>query len=125
MPPLRPHRDRLTGSLEALGPLDGAFDLAYAFQVFEHLPEPRSTFDRLLYLTRPGGLVLIHTDMETPERAMNSFERWGYVTPPDHCAFFRHRTFEHLLGGDTPHVIVRKDAKSVIIRVGAQWAMAR
>ena len=57
------------------------FDLAFAFQVLEHLPEPRLVLDQLVRLTRPGGLVLVHTDMDTRERA-GGFERWWYVTPP-------------------------------------------
>jgi SAM-dependent methyltransferase len=115
MPPTRPHPDRLTGRLDAL-PLPARFDLAFAFQVFEHLPEPRAPFEHLLRLLAPGGLLLIHTDMETPERA-NGLEQWWYATPPDHSAFFRHRTFAALLA-ETPHRIVFKDAKSVLIRAG-------
>ena len=38
-------------------------------------------------------MIAIHTDMETPERE-NGLACWWYATPPDHCAFFRHRTFE-------------------------------
>ncbi len=69
-------------------------------------------------LTRPGGLVLAHTDMETPERDERGFTGWWYVAPPDHCCFFRHRTFDVALAG-TPHRIVRRDPKSVLIEVGA------
>lgn len=112
--PLRRHPDRLTGSLRACGLADGSFDLVFAFQVFEHLPEPRSVLDGLLRLARPGGLVLIHTDMETPERAAG-LARWWYVSPPDHCAFYRHRTFERVLAG-TSHTIAWREPKAIIIR---------
>ena len=116
VPPLEPHPDRLTGDLLALGLPPGGFDLAFAFQVFEHLPEPRTFLDELLRLTRPGGLVLLHTDMETEERA-RGFARWWYVTPPDHCAFYRHRTFEAYLAGQ-PHQLCWRDPKAVLIEVG-------
>ena len=115
-PPLEPHPDRLTGDLLALGLAPDRFDLAFAFQVCEHLPEPRPFLDELLRLTRPGGLVLVHTDMETEERA-SGFARWWYVAPPDHCAFFRHRTFETYLAG-TPHRLSWRDPKALLIRVG-------
>jgi SAM-dependent methyltransferase len=121
-PPLQPHPDRLTGDLRTLKLAPGTFDLAFAFQVFEHLPEPRPFLDELLRLTRPGGLVLVHTDMETAERA-RGFARWWYVAPPDHCAFYRHRTFEVYLAG-TPHRLSWRDPKAVLIQVGHRQACA-
>lgn len=117
VPPARPHPDRLTGDLPELELEPARFDLAYTFQVFEHLPEPRRYLEELLRLVRPGGLVHVHTDMETPERA-DGFTSWWYVLPPDHCTFYRHRTFEHLLRG-TPHRIVFREPKAVTIEVGA------
>ena len=114
-PPVQRHPDRLTGDLLALSIAPGAFDLAFAFQVFEHLPEPRPVLDELLRLTRPGGLVLVHTDMETEERG-RGFAKWWYVAPPDHCAFYRHRTFEVYLAG-TAHQLSGREPKSVLIQV--------
>lgn len=113
VPPLRPHPDRLTGSLESLYLPAARFDLIYAYQVFEHLPEPRPVLDSLLRLARPGGLVLIHTDMETPERAAG-LDEWWYVMPPDHCSFYRHRSFEAVLR-NSPHRIVWRNEKSVLV----------
>jgi SAM-dependent methyltransferase len=115
-PPLRPHPDRLTGDLLELGLAADRFDLAFSFQVIEHLPEPRPYLEELLRLTRPGGLVLLHTDMEVPERE-GAVEGWWYVMPPDHCSFFRHRTFEVFLKG-TPHRIIATTPKSVTLQVG-------
>lgn len=113
-PPSRPHPQRLVGSLGEVRLPPESFDLVYAFQVFEHLPEPRPVLEDLLALVRPGGLFLVHTDMETPERAQG-FEAWWYVSPPNHCSFFRHRTFEHLVS-DRPDVLVWRDPKTVLIR---------
>lgn len=116
-PPLRPHPDRLTGNLLHLGLESERFDFVYSFQVFEHLPQPRPVLDELLRLTRPGGYILIHTDMETPEREREGFSNWWYVAPPDHCAFFKIRTFDVYLE-QSPHELVWNDAKTVIIRKG-------
>lgn len=113
-PPIRPHPDRLTGDLPTLGLPAASFDLVYSFQVFEHLAEPVPILEALLRLVRPGGYLLIHTDMEMPER-QGGFTRWWYVLPPDHCAFYRHRTFEWYLAR-TPHRLVHQDPKVVLVQ---------
>ncbi|MEX0772778.1 MAG: methyltransferase domain-containing protein, partial [Balneolales bacterium] len=69
----------------------------------------------LVRLAKPGGLVLIHTDMETPERDGQGFRNWWYAAPPDHCCFYRHKTFQVYLE-DKPHRLVWKSPKSVIIK---------
>lgn len=80
-PPTQPDPDRLTGCLLELALTPDQFDLSYSFQVFEHLIEPRPYLDELLRLTRPGGYVLIHTDMETDERPENLSD-WWYAQVP-------------------------------------------
>lgn len=120
VPPAWPHPDRLTGLLLDLKLPAESFDLAFAFQVFEHLPEPRPILDELLRLTRPGGIVLIHTDMEVPDREQG-IENWWYVTPPDRCSFFRHRTFDTVFR-DTVHHVAWRDSKMIAIRAGATGA---
>lgn len=118
--PLRPHPDRLTGRLEDLPLRPDSFDLAFSYQVFEHLTEPRPVLDALFNVTRDGGLVAIHTDMETDERPQDlqneDLADWFYACPPDHCAFYRHRTFETALRG-TPHSIVYMNSKMVVFAV--------
>lgn len=113
-PPRRPHPDRLTGPLEDLPLAPRSFDLLYAFQVFEHLPHPRPVLDRLMALSRDGGLVAVHTDMEMPERR-HGVEGWWYVMPPEHCAFYRHRTFAAYAAA-TGHDLAYADAKLVLLR---------
>lgn len=113
-PPLRPHPDRLTGDLLELGLPREQFDLVYAYQVFEHLPEPLPILVELFRLARPGGLVLIHTDMEVADRQPD-FTAWWYVSPPDHCSFFRHRTFEVFIQR-WGHALARSDPKCVVMR---------
>ncbi len=116
-PPEQPRPDRLTGNLLDLALASDRFDLAYAFQVFEHLPKPRPFLEELLRVTRVGGLVMIHTDMEVPEREAG-FEHWWYVLPPQHCTFYRHRTFELYLA-HRPHHIIDYGPKHVLIQIGA------
>jgi SAM-dependent methyltransferase len=90
-PPQQPHPDRLTGTLSELDLPVPRFDLVYAFQVFEHLPQPRAALDELVHLLDDGGVLAVHTDMETPER--EDFATWWYVRPPDHCTFYRNDSF--------------------------------
>jgi hypothetical protein len=114
-PPLRPHPDRLTGNLLDLELQKSQFDLIFAFQVFEHLPRPKPVLYELLTLLKPGGLLLIHTDMETPERDEAGLQNWWYAAPPDHCIFYRHKSFEIFLKNQ-PAKITWKDTKTVLIK---------
>jgi len=38
---------------------DASFDLAFSFNVFEHLPDPASTFAEIVRVLRPGGIAYI------------------------------------------------------------------
>lgn len=111
----REHADAIPGAQPAPGLVDEQFDLVYALQIFEHLPHPRGVLDTLLRLTVPGGLIAIHTDMETEER--RALVDWWYVLPPEHCSFYRHRTFERFVAG-TPHSLVLGLPRMVVIRKG-------
>lgn len=117
-PPEHPHPDRHTGDILQLELEANSFDLSYAYQVFEHLPEPRPILDELLRLTRPGGFVLIHTDMETPQRQQGTFFDWFYVLPPDHCSYYRPFTFAHTLE-NRPAELVWSNPWSVLIEANS------
>ncbi|MFP4014537.1 MAG: class I SAM-dependent methyltransferase [Chitinispirillaceae bacterium] len=108
------HPDRHTGDIHTLPISAGRFDLIYSFQVFEHIAEPLPILEQFTLLVKPGGYIYIHTDMETPER-LESFRKWWYVTPPDHCSFYRHRTFERFIK-NRPLEIVYRDPKSVLMQ---------
>lgn len=108
------HPDRLTGDIDTLPISPRSFDLIYSFQVFEHLAEPLPVLAQFARLVKPGGYIYVHTDMETPER-LNGFRKWWYVAPPDHCSFYRHRTFE-LFVKNRPLEIVYRDPKSVLMQ---------
>lgn len=112
--PMRPHPDRLTGNILDLDLEPEQFDLVYSFQVFEHLSRPVPIFNELLRLTKPDGYLLIHTDMEPPERKAG-FEQWWYVLPPDHCSFYTLRSFEKILEG-SPHTLVEGNPVYVVIQ---------
>lgn len=112
--PVHPHPDRLSGNLLELKLAPDQFDLTYSFQVFEHLPEPLPIFEELVHLTKPRGYILIHTDMELPERE-EGFEQWWYVLPPDHCSYFKVQCFRKILE-DSDHLLIEEKPKYVIIQ---------
>jgi SAM-dependent methyltransferase len=89
-PPRRPHPDRLTGDLCALALTEAQFDLAYAYRVFEYLPEPQPYLDELLRLTKRGGMALIHTPAASNHRP-------GAAHPAEHTCPYRHRLFSTIL----------------------------
>jgi SAM-dependent methyltransferase len=125
--PIRPHPERLTGNILDLHLESDQFDLVYSFQVFEHLPNPVPILHELLRLSKPHGYILIHTDMEPPERR-EGFQEWWYVLPPDHCSFYKIKSFHKILEG-SPHLLVEGTPKYVIIqkngKINRRWGNCR
>jgi SAM-dependent methyltransferase len=68
--------DFLTVELPATG-----FDLVTAFNVFEHLPDPRATAERLARLVRPEGFLLIETWNADSLAARLLGTRWHQYSP--------------------------------------------
>ncbi|MCK5290915.1 MAG: class I SAM-dependent methyltransferase [Thermoplasmata archaeon] len=108
------HHDRLIGDILEMDLGSHQFDLVASYQVFEHLPRPLPILQRLCGLCKEGGILSIHTDMETKEG--NRFLSWDYVRPPDHCSFYRHKSFE-ILSERYGYDIIHKDAKSVHLKM--------
>jgi SAM-dependent methyltransferase len=107
-PSTRLEVDRLTGDIVELRMGPGQFDFVYADHVFEHLTEPAAVLEELLRLTRPGGLVLIHTRLDDQQMLSDATEP---------CALYRHETFKQFLD-PTPHQIVHRDGQTVVIERG-------
>lgn len=86
----------LTDTLRADSFAPGQFDAITAFQVFEHVPQPRENLQQLVRFLRPGGALLI----EVP-----NFATWGVrLLGPrhrhfvqDHLNFFSPTTLGRLL----------------------------
>lgn len=87
---------------------DGYFDVINLNQVFEHLPEPRASLERLTRALRPGGIVRIAVpNGRFVPRALRRFEAELHrpqggglyaVAPLQHLSCFRTETLVALAG---------------------------
>ncbi|HYC22260.1 MAG TPA: class I SAM-dependent methyltransferase [Candidatus Bathyarchaeia archaeon] len=93
-------------AIEDFSPHD-RYDVVTAFDVLEHLREPRVLLDRCREWLAPGGvLVLTVPDIGSlPARLMGRF--WYYVDPPGHLQYFAPESLRGFFErhGFTPRVI--------------------
>jgi SAM-dependent methyltransferase len=59
----------------------GQFDLITAFEVFEHVPDPRELMSHLRTLLAPGGLVLFSTLLSDGKIEPKQRLTWWYAAP--------------------------------------------
>lgn len=52
---------------------DASFDLVVSIQVFEHVPEPHTTFAEIARIVRPGGYLLGSTSFNEPFHSESTF----------------------------------------------------
>lgn len=85
------------GGLEDAPFAAASFDLIYAGQVFEHLPEPRRELEMLCQYLSPGGIVYI----EVPNYGSLSIrlrrDRFVNNRPPGHLNYFTPPTLRRLV----------------------------
>jgi SAM-dependent methyltransferase len=76
-----------------------AYDTITAFDVIEHLLDPRAFIDRLRSWLAPGGtLVLTLPDVGSIYPRLLMRRHWFYYLPSDHLFYFDPRTIARLLG---------------------------
>lgn len=76
--------------------LNNTFDAVTAFDISEHVEDPKTFLAQLLEYTRPGGYILIgtgNTDAWTWRLARN---RYWYCWPAEHISFVNRAWFEYL-----------------------------
>lgn len=52
---------RVIGDAQAIGLVDGVFDVVLCTEVLEHLPEPQRAIDEMFRVLKPGGTLLLTT----------------------------------------------------------------
>jgi 2-polyprenyl-3-methyl-5-hydroxy-6-metoxy-1,4-benzoquinol methylase len=87
--------DRFVSDLSFLTTRRESFDIAIAFQVFEHLPKPMETGRDLVSLVRRGGLVLI--DVPNVSQLGELKAKGSTLDPTAHVCHFSLATLTRLL----------------------------
>lgn len=82
------------------------FDFVIAHEVVEHFRAPGEEWARMSTLLRPGGVLLVRTEMLTSE---TDFSNWHYRRDPTHLCFY---------GKTTMDWIGRRFGWQVLYRVG-------
>ena len=70
------------------------YQLIVSTEVFEHLHEPRSTFEELLENVEEGGFIALQTQFHPND--IEAFKKWYYHLDPTHIIFFTPQTFKVL-----------------------------
>jgi SAM-dependent methyltransferase len=83
--------------LEDVSGADAGFDLLTAFELFEHLHEPRKFLSRMHALLKPGGYVYLTTLNGQGFDIQLLWERSKSVSPPHHLNFINPRSMARLL----------------------------
>ena len=90
-------RDRIfEGTLDSL-PVDGLFDVASAFDLIEHVPDPNGFLRRCATLLKPGGTILISTPDTRHFLRFLMGSRWPMLQPMQHLSLFSGRSLERAL----------------------------
>jgi SAM-dependent methyltransferase len=74
------------GTLAAANLPAASFDLITLVHVYEHLPEPRDTLDRLANLLRPGGRLFLSFPNITSWQTRVFKGDWFHLDPPRHLS---------------------------------------
>jgi SAM-dependent methyltransferase len=74
------------GTLKATQLSTSAFDLITLVHVYEHLPDPRDTLDRLANLVRPGGRLFLAFPNIASWQARAFRGNWFHLDPPRHLS---------------------------------------
>lgn len=70
-----------TGSIEDSGFVAGSFDAIVLSEVIEHLPNPKSSFDRLAELLSNGGILVLQTANFSGWQARSEGASYHYYLP--------------------------------------------
>lgn len=87
----------LQGELADLVLPASSLDIATAFDVIEHHPDPKSLLQEMHRLLKPGGLIVISTHDIGNLYARLYGERWRYLNPIGHLTYFTRSSLQAML----------------------------
>jgi SAM-dependent methyltransferase len=76
-----------------------SFDVVTAFEVVEHVRDPRAEAELLRHLVRPGGLFYCTTPNFNALTRHLLKERWRVIGYPEHLCYFTRRSLRNWLEG--------------------------
>jgi len=79
----------LASSASALFEVD-RFDFVLCTEVIEHLRDPKGEFERMLELLKPGGYLVLMTEVWDESIP---FASWNYLSDPTHITFYQPESF--------------------------------
>lgn len=86
-----------SGELDELSLAPQSFEIATAFDVIEHHPDPRRLLTAMHQLLRPNGLIVIGTHDIGNFYARLYGRHWRYINPVGHLTYFSQKTLTALL----------------------------
>ena len=84
-------------SAEELAETGIQFDMIYANDVIEHVPDPESFVAAVSKLLSPGGVFYVTAPDGARPLVPKDFASWGMVIPPDHLTYFSRKGMRQLL----------------------------
>ncbi|MCC9601109.1 class I SAM-dependent methyltransferase [Stieleria sp. JC731] len=120
------HHDPMCSNLFAHGfdtGLSGQFDLITAFEVFEHLPNPRTTVKELMSHTD----TLFFSTVLQPNKQLKSIEDWHYFLPGtgQHISFFNQESLRRLAAENDATLFTNGSTLHAISRVKLKFGAAQ
>lgn len=87
----------ITGFIEDVDLPVETFDVACAWHVLEHIPDPLPTLERIRGALRPGGHLLLEVPNIASDRALRERSHWHNLDPRNHVGHFEPRALRALL----------------------------
>jgi SAM-dependent methyltransferase len=91
--------------------LNHQYDYIFSCEVFEHFFQPRKEIEKLVNLLKPGGYLLIKTNLLAGQIR---FKNWNYRNDPTHVFLYTPQTI-YYIENIYPLTIEEMDEKNVIM----------
>ncbi|AIQ65876.1 hypothetical protein PSTEL_24970 [Paenibacillus stellifer] len=89
--------DITTGTISAGMFDEGYFDVVTAWDVIEHIPDPKDFITNVKYILKSGGLLVLNTPNISSTASYFEQEKWRHLDPPLHVVLYDHISMGVLL----------------------------